>query len=98
MTGRVTLTEQNGNATECPHCGEVLGRDDTLCPRCGKPRSEARADRRAKVVPFRPRRRDPRETARTARGAPRFPTARQVRILWLLIFVLALLLPYLWHR
>jgi len=91
----VTSTEQNGNATECPHCGGVLGRDDALCPQCGKPRPAAPKERRAKVVPFRPRKKEPR---RDAAQRARFPSARQVRLIWLAIFLAALLLPYLWRH
>lgn len=95
----MNVTERNGNATECPHCGGMLGRGDALCPQCGKPRPEAPKDRRAKVVPFRPRKKDPRrDLGRGGRGSAHFPSGRQVRLIWLIIFAVALLIPYLWNH
>ena len=87
-------TEKKGKLLTCRYCGGAMDSGDSLCPQCGKPRSERPATP-AKVIPFRPRRKDVR---RTKPRAPDFPTPSLVRRLWLMVAIVAVLLPYLWNH
>jgi len=82
----------------------VYEADNVRCPQCGRNPLKPTA----KVIPFRPRRRDGRDGGRDPRNAkegrrqrprpPVFPSSVHVRWIWALIVLAALLLPYVWRH
>ncbi len=77
----------------CEHCGSLLSRNESTCPQCGfEVSSPPPTKKRAKVVPFRPRKK------RRPSPPPKGQHGRSARgpVFWWILAIIgvSLLLPY----